>query len=159
VESVRVQLAEAQQRLAALEKTLDERESVARVKSHLASAKLSSAFLQSAPDDYYSWTLAQRGAFLKCSAPHLCKSILVENTACVNKGTDDPLNSRYYCVVLQYNSKLNAEQLMRFVRNRIPEAERPARKAFNFQHADGKVRLPFTSDPRRMHVYLNSPHD
>lgn len=78
-------------------------------------------------------------AFLQCSVPHLCKSIIVENTACTNEGVEDPLNSRYYCVVVQYNSRLNAEQLMRFVRSRIPEAMRPARRVFNFQHADGKV--------------------
>ncbi|KAF1779876.1 YbaK/aminoacyl-tRNA synthetase-associated domain [Phytophthora cactorum] len=58
---------------------------------------------------------------LGCEVPHLCKSIIVENVACVNSGIEDPLNSRYYCVVLQYNSKLDAEQLRRFVRDSIPE--------------------------------------
>lgn len=78
-------------------------------------------------------------AFLGCQVPHLCKSIIVENTACANAGIEDPRNSRFYCVILQYNSKLNAEQLMRFVRNLIPEAERPGRKYFNFQHASGNA--------------------
>lgn len=45
----------------------------------------------------------------------------------------------YYCVVLQYNSKLDAEQLRRFVRDSIPESDRPSRKKFNFQHAPGEV--------------------
>jgi hypothetical protein len=41
--------------------------------------------------------------------------------------------------VLQYNSKLNAEQLMRFVREQLLESERPGRKHFNFQHAPADV--------------------
>ncbi|KUF92233.1 Serine/threonine-protein phosphatase 6 regulatory ankyrin repeat subunit C [Phytophthora nicotianae] len=45
----------------------------------------------------------------------------------------------YYCVVLQYNSKLDAEQLRRFVRESIPEADRPPKKKFNFQHAPGEA--------------------
>ncbi|TMW59480.1 hypothetical protein Poli38472_004549 [Pythium oligandrum] len=139
IESVHAQLLEAEKRLAAVEKLLDERESVRRVQQHLQRAKLSSAFLKTAPGDYYSWKLEQRGEFLQCSVPHLCKSIIVDNTACTNAGMEDPLNSRYYCVVLQYNSKLNGEQLMRFVRSRIPEKDRPGRKAFNFQHASGEV--------------------
>ncbi|KAJ0405778.1 hypothetical protein P43SY_003628 [Pythium insidiosum] len=138
-ESVQAKLAEAQRRLALIERSVDERESVGRVRQHLQRAKLSSATLKTAPSDYYSWTLSQRGEFLQCSVPHLCKSIIVENTACTNAGMEDPLNSRYYCVIVQYNSKLNAEQLMRFVRSRIPEDVRPGRKAFNFQHADGKT--------------------
>lgn len=51
--------------------------------------------------------------------------------------------TRYYCIVLQYNAKLNAEQLMRFVRELIPEADRPGRKHFNFQHAPADVRVLF----------------
>lgn len=50
------------------------------------------------------------------------------------------LRCRYYCIVLQYNAKLNAEQLMRFVREQLPEGERPGRKHFNFQHAPADVR-------------------
>lgn len=88
-------------------------------------------FIHARPYDY--------SAFLGCQVPHLCKSIIVENTACTNTGVADPRNSRFYCVILQYNAKLNAEQLMRFVRNLIPEAERPGRKHFNFQHAPGSV--------------------
>lgn len=101
--------------------------------------------------------------------PQLCKSIVVENTACANAGLEDPRNSRcrarvgreagvtpqpltdlpcgrYYCVVLQYNARLNAEQLQRFVREQLPEAERPGRRHFNFQHAPADVRgLEFVS--------------
>ncbi|POM80208.1 Hypothetical protein PHPALM_1986 [Phytophthora palmivora] len=139
IDEVTARLAAAQKRLDALERSLDDLEGVKRVRSHLQREKLASAALKSAPSDYYSWTLAQRANLLGCEVPHLCKSIIVENVACINSGLDDPLNSRYYCVVLQYNSKLDAEQLRRFVRDNIPEADRPAKKKFNFQHAPGEV--------------------
>ncbi|KAH7461438.1 uncharacterized protein KRP23_14282 [Phytophthora ramorum] len=138
-EEVTTRLSAAQKRLTALERTLDDLEGVKRVKQHLQREKLSSAALKTAPSDYNAWTLAQRAKLLGCAIPHLCKSIVVENVACTNSGVEDPLNSRYYCVVLQYNSKLDAEQLRRFVRDNIPEVDRPSRKKFNFQHAPGEV--------------------
>uniref|UniRef100_K3W8C1 YbaK/aminoacyl-tRNA synthetase-associated domain-containing protein n=1 Tax=Globisporangium ultimum (strain ATCC 200006 / CBS 805.95 / DAOM BR144) TaxID=431595 RepID=K3W8C1_GLOUD len=139
VESVAAKVAEAQARLAKVERQVDDLQSVRGVQTHLQRAKLSSAYLKTASEDYYAWSLPQRASFLGCKVPHLCKSIIVENTACTNTGIEDPRNSRYYCVILQYNSKLNSEQLMRFVRSLIPEAERPGRKNFNFQHAPGNV--------------------
>ncbi|KAG2512915.1 hypothetical protein BBO99_00005029 [Phytophthora kernoviae] len=139
IEEVATRVAAAQTRLAALERSMDDLEGVNRVKNHLKREKLASASLKTAPDDYYTWTLAQRGELLGCRIPHLCKSIIVENVACTNSGLEDPLNSRYYCVVLQYNSRLDAEQLRRFVRDSIPEEDRPSRKKFNFQHAPGEM--------------------
>ena len=41
----------------------------------------------------------------------MCKSMVMENTACENKDCSDPTNSRYYCVVVQYVAKFNAEKL------------------------------------------------
>ncbi|ETP51871.1 hypothetical protein F442_03054 [Phytophthora nicotianae P10297] len=146
IEEVTARLAAAQKRLDALERSLDDHEGVKRAKKHLQREKLASAALKTAPSDYYSWTLDRRAKFLGCDVPHLCKSIIVENVACINSGIEDPLNSRYYCVVLQYNSKLDAEQLRRFVRESIPEADRPPKKKFNFQHAPGEVRRPCCLD-------------
>ncbi|KAK1942193.1 hypothetical protein P3T76_006515 [Phytophthora citrophthora] len=139
MEEVTARLAAARERLDALERSLDDLEGVTRVKQHLKREKLASAALKTAPSDYYSWTLAQRAKLLGCTVPHLCKSIIVENVACINSSVEDPLNSRYYCVVLQYNAKLDAEQLRRFVRDSIPEKDRPSKKKFNFQHAPGEV--------------------
>eukprot|EP00644_Phytophthora_capsici_P016745 jgi/Phyca11/552378/estExt2_Genewise1Plus.C_PHYCAscaffold_470309 len=139
MEDVTTRLAAARERLDALERSLDDLEGVGRVKQHLRREKLASAALKTAPSDYYSWTLAQRAELLGCAVPHLCKSIIVENVACINSSVEDPLNSRYYCVVLQYNAKLDAEQLRRFVRDSIPEADRPSKKKFNFQHAPGEI--------------------
>ncbi|CAI5718908.1 unnamed protein product [Hyaloperonospora brassicae] len=139
IDEVSARVAAAQQRLDSLERLLDDVEGVQRVKQHLQRERLTSSALQTAPSDYYSWRLDQRAKFLGCSTVHLCKSIIVENVACVNQSIEDPLNSRYYCVVLQYISKLDAEQLRRFVRDNIPEADRPSRKKFNFQHAPAEV--------------------
>ncbi|CEG41799.1 proline-trna ligase associated domain containing protein [Plasmopara halstedii] len=143
-EDVVSRLAVAQTRLLKLERLLDDMEGICRVKAHLQSLKLTSAALKTAPSDYYAWSLAQRADYLGCNIPHLCKSIIVENVANPQSGVEDPLNSRYYCVVLQYNSKLDAEQLRRFVRNRIPEACRPAKKKINFQHASAKASQELT---------------
>ncbi|KAI9991088.1 hypothetical protein PInf_018709 [Phytophthora infestans] len=90
IEEVTARLATAQERLDALEKSLDDLEGVERVKEHLKRENLTSAALKTAP-------------------------------------------------TLQYNSKLDAEQLRRFVRDNIPEADRPSKKKFNFQHAPGEV--------------------
>ncbi|TDH74169.1 hypothetical protein CCR75_001130 [Bremia lactucae] len=132
-------IADAHKRLDSLERSLDDLKRIKRVNLHLQHGKLSSAALKTVPSDYYSWSLAQRASVLGCKIPHLCKTIIMENIACINSGNEDPLNSRYYCVVLQYNSKLDSEQLRRFVRDSIPEADRPAKKKFNFQHAPEKV--------------------
>ncbi|DAZ96593.1 TPA: hypothetical protein N0F65_000159 [Lagenidium giganteum] len=139
IEIVQTKLSEAKQRLEAMERKLQEREAVERVRAHLLKARVSSAALKLASADYYSWKLAERAQFLGCQVPQLCKSIVMENTACTNDGIADPRNSRYYCVILQYNSKMNSEQLMRYVRTLLPENERPGRKAYNFQHAPGEV--------------------
>ncbi|KAI9908985.1 hypothetical protein PsorP6_014729 [Peronosclerospora sorghi] len=139
IDNVTALLATTQKRLSSVERLLDDLESVNRVKQHVQREKLVSAALKTTTSDYYSWNLCQRAKLLGCEIPHLCKSIIVENVACVNNGVEDPLNSRYYCVVLQYISKLDAEQLRRFVRDNIPEADRLPKKKFNFQHAPGEV--------------------
>lgn len=53
-------LADAQLRLTAAERQLVDLRNIERVRRHVQQAKLSSAFLKTAPGDYYSWSLAQR---------------------------------------------------------------------------------------------------
>ncbi|CAI5743484.1 unnamed protein product [Peronospora destructor] len=139
IDKVTGHLAAIQEHLTLLEHCLDDLERVKRVKKHLQREKLTSAVLKTVPSDYYSWSLDQRAKLLGCEVSHLCKSIIMENVAYFDNGVEDPLNSRYYCVVLQYNSKLDAEQLRRFVRNNIPETDRPSKKKFNFQHAPSEM--------------------
>lgn len=66
MESVAAKLAEAQARLAKLERQVSDLQSVARVQQHLRKAKLSSAYLKTAPDSYYSWSLPQRACVSGC---------------------------------------------------------------------------------------------
>ncbi|CAH0487760.1 unnamed protein product [Peronospora farinosa] len=139
INKVTVHLTAIQERLTSLERYVDDLERVKRVKKHLEREKLTSAVLKTTPSDYYSWSLDQRAKLLGCAIPHLCKSIIMENVAYLDNNVEDSLNSRYYCVVVQYNSKLDAEQLRRFVRNNIPEPDRPSKKKFNFQHASSEM--------------------
>ncbi|CAI5728394.1 unnamed protein product [Peronospora farinosa] len=134
INKVTVHLTAIQERLTSLERYVDDLERVKRVKKHLEREKLTSAVLKTTPSDYYSWR-----NYLGCAIPHLCKSIIMENVAYLDNNVEDSLNSRYYCVVVQYNSKLDAEQLRRFVRNNIPEPDRPSKKKFNFQHASSEM--------------------
>ncbi|EGG15223.1 hypothetical protein DFA_10053 [Cavenderia fasciculata] len=69
------------------------------------------------PKTYYSWTLEKRAAYLKAPSIHnLCKSIIVENINCVNQNTDDPFNSRFYCIIIQYTTKLQNQKILKFVK-------------------------------------------
>ncbi|KAI8476137.1 MAG: YbaK/prolyl-tRNA synthetase-like protein [Monoraphidium minutum] len=66
------------------------------------------------PPDYYERPLAWRqGVLGAASVHHLCKSIIMENTRAHPsvKGWEDPHNSKYYCVVVQYTARFNNEKL------------------------------------------------
>jgi len=78
------------------------------------------------PSDYYSWQLEERRAYIgAATTSHLCKSIVLENTDCVNNDCLDPLNSKYYCVIIQYTTRLSSHKVFKFVRglknNEIPQ--------------------------------------
>jgi len=77
------------------------------------------------PHEYYTWDLTQRQEFLRAHSIHqLCKSIVLENTECTNSDCSDPLNSKFYCVIIQYSTRLSGHKLFKFVRslkgNQIP---------------------------------------
>ena len=46
----------------------------------------------------------------------LCKSMILENTKCVNPDNSDPNNAKFYCIVMQYTTKLSSDKVMRFLR-------------------------------------------
>ncbi|KYQ93038.1 hypothetical protein DLAC_05647 [Tieghemostelium lacteum] len=70
------------------------------------------------PPPYYDWKLEQRASYLRApSKDHLCKSLIMENTECQHTSTKDPLNSRYYCIIIQYTSKIQANKINRFLKN------------------------------------------
>lgn len=67
----------------------------------------------------------------------LCKTIVFENLACTREDCADPRNSKYYCVIVQYEAKLDTEKLRAFVHslndNKVPK------KRFNFQLASAET--------------------
>ncbi|CCI48346.1 unnamed protein product [Albugo candida] len=129
-------------RLTRIENVLSELEAVWRVKRHLLKRRVSSAVLKVAPRDcYYHWTLQERAAFLDCNIEHLCKSIIVENTAYAKKSINHAYGGRYLCIIVQYQEKLDAEQLSRFVCALVAKETgiAVARKYFSFQHAPKDV--------------------
>ncbi|RUP46082.1 YbaK/aminoacyl-tRNA synthetase-associated domain-containing protein [Jimgerdemannia flammicorona] len=50
------------------------------------------------------------------SQAHLCKSVVFENTRCTHNEISNPLNSKYYCVIVQYVASINTQKLMNYVR-------------------------------------------
>ena len=108
---------------------------VAHVRAVCRSLPLLSAKLQWVPSEYYSKTLQWRRDILGApSIQYLCKTIVLENTHCVNSDCSVRTNSRYYMVIFQYVEKFDSEMLMRFIKGMN---ESLGKKKFNFRLADG----------------------
>ena len=78
---------------------------VDRVKKDILKKKVYTSVFMKVSGDYYDKSLAMRAETLKCSVQQLCKSIIFENTAWVKESErelQDPTNSRFYLVVVQY---------------------------------------------------------
>jgi hypothetical protein len=69
----------------------------------------------------------------------LCKTIIFENTAATHEDTSDRTNSRYYCVVVQYAARFDAELLRDVICNQRSGADKLSRKWFHFQLATEEV--------------------
>lgn len=86
----------------------------ARLTDELQARGVRCARFVRAPNDYYARSLAYRRDTLRApSVDHLCKSMVMVNTrahASV-RGMEDPRNSKYYLVIVQYTARLNAEKL------------------------------------------------
>ena len=63
-------------------------------------------------NDFYSQDIEFRAKhILKApSVDYLCKSLLMKNTKCLNNDCSDPLNSKYYLVLVQYDKKLKQQK-------------------------------------------------
>eukprot|EP01028_Stygiella_incarcerata_P005596 TRINITY_DN234_c0_g4_i1.p1 TRINITY_DN234_c0_g4~~TRINITY_DN234_c0_g4_i1.p1 ORF type:complete len:282 (+),score=96.56 TRINITY_DN234_c0_g4_i1:81-926(+) len=106
--------------------------------------RLKSAVLKRVPSNYYDEPLSWRQNALGAhSIDHLCKSIILENTHCIHSDCHDRLNSRYYCVILQYVSKLSSEKIARFVRKTLSKGK-VSKSAFNFRLAPPEDALQLT---------------
>jgi hypothetical protein len=88
---------------------------VERVRADLKSKDVFSYSMIRVPADYYDKPIEYRADLLKSSTSQLCKSIVLMNTACQHENVDDPTYSKYYCVLIQYDQKLNSERMKDFI--------------------------------------------
>lgn len=93
-------------------------------------------------DTYYDWSLEKRRRYLDApSTMHLCKSIIMVNKNWKGEeGVDelDRCNSKYYCCIVSYNTKLSAQDLMRIIKELNVQTNRPppSNKNLHFRLAD-----------------------
>ena len=96
----------AEERILILNKNFRVDDPIERVRRALRSRGIVATKFVRVPLNYYDLTLTARAQLLKCHTLHLCKTLVLENTAADIFGVDDTTNSRYYCVVVQYAGKL-----------------------------------------------------
>jgi len=101
----------------------------------------SSAVFKRVPKDYYDRPLEFRRECL--AAPHtdyLCKTIVMHNTKCDHQAFDDPLWSKYYLVIIQYNAKFNNEKLIAY----MSKHSKKSKKHFNFRLCPEEISAELT---------------
>jgi prolyl-tRNA editing enzyme YbaK/EbsC (Cys-tRNA(Pro) deacylase) len=106
------------------------------------SHQLCSVQLKRANSNYYDLTLEQRRQFLHApSTYHLCKTIIMENTAYEASASADVYYPKYIAVIVQYEGRLNAEKIMKFMKEyqNSHSPHKLSRKSFHFRHADESV--------------------
>eukprot|EP01089_Gocevia_fonbrunei_P000434 TRINITY_DN10459_c0_g1_i1.p1 TRINITY_DN10459_c0_g1~~TRINITY_DN10459_c0_g1_i1.p1 ORF type:complete len:240 (-),score=47.29 TRINITY_DN10459_c0_g1_i1:67-786(-) len=96
---------------------VEESEPILRVKNACKKLSLKSSRFKRVAADYYSWDLEQRRVALGAhSTEQLCKTILLENGRCTVNNCDNINNSKYYAVIIQYTTRLNAQKIFHYVR-------------------------------------------
>ena len=129
---------------------------VAHVRAVCRSLPLLSAKLQWVPSEYYTKTLQWRRDILVApSIQYLCKTMVLENTHCVNTDCSVRSNSRFYMVIFQYVEKFDSEMLMRFVKGMN---ESLGKKKFNFRLADSSASLELTGFGHNAVVPIGTRH-
>ncbi len=126
-----------------LQEQLDEIMNFLKLKEHLIDRGYQSFHIKIADNTYYNWTLEQRAKFLKAhSTDYLCKTIVMKN-----KKFKEEMQSEFYhqfvCVVVQYNSSLNNEKLIKVLKKYQNEncEENVSRKGFHYRLADEEENL------------------
>lgn len=110
-----------------------EDEAVGRLRQIAKKMDLRSAKFKWVPSNYYQQPLTWRRDQLEApTMTHICKSIVLENTHCINEDCCDRNNSRYYIVVFPYTERFDSEKLMKYVRSLN---ESVGKKKFNFRLA------------------------
>lgn len=108
---------------------------------------VSSVQIKRAQSNYYDLTLEQRREFLNApSTYHLCKTIVMENTAYDETAAKDPFYPKYVAVIVQYEGRMNAERVMKFMKDyqNANSLHKLPRKAFHFRLADEDVAKELT---------------
>ncbi|CAM9883663.1 unnamed protein product [Phaeothamnion confervicola] len=113
---------------------------------HACSGLISARFKWVA-SSYYELSLAERSVLLGCTPGHLCKTLIMENFGCQNLDCADPLDSRFYLVVVQYEARIVTSKLEKAVYLLKPEGERPPRNKISLQAAPEEVGLPLSGFP------------
>jgi len=102
-------LAELEERLSSLEEAISL--PAFRVKLAIYHHDLNSVKFKRVPQNYYDLSLNSRAVILSCATNQLCKSIIIENTLFKATDPQEISNSKYYCLIIQYNSKFSTEKL------------------------------------------------
>ncbi|EGC30682.1 hypothetical protein DICPUDRAFT_58152 [Dictyostelium purpureum] len=98
--------------------------------------------LERVPRCYYNWKLEERANYLNApSSDYLCKSLIFENTECVNSDTSIQTNSRYYCVIIQYTTKIQSHKIFKFIKS-LNQQE--SAKKFHFTLAPSEISQQLT---------------
>lgn len=108
-----------------------------RARSAVESKSLHSAQWKWVPKHYYDLPLSDRAKLLGApTTSALCKAVLLENRACDSPDCSDPTNSRFYMVIVQYDSAIDNKKLQSEIRAlRPPGNERIDPSKFDFRLA------------------------
>jgi len=90
-----------------------------QIVEELRSVQCQSWRLQIVPTDFYDRDLEYRATtILSAASPKsLFKSLLMRNTKCIRDDCNDPLNSKYYLVMVPYTEKMKQQKLNKFVKS------------------------------------------
>jgi len=110
-------------------------EQIKRVKQDLLKRNVFTCRFVKVVGDYYERPLEFRASLLTCQTSQLCKSIVFENTACDHDNIDDRTNSRFYCVIVQYEARFDSDLLRDLIHSLRPVPERLAKRKLNFRMA------------------------
>ncbi|KAK9808874.1 hypothetical protein WJX72_005561 [[Myrmecia] bisecta] len=97
------------------------------------------------PECYYDRDLEFRRQCLGGhSVEHLCKSIILQNSRAPAHVVEcsDPLNSKYYCVIVQYATRMNTDKVKNFV-HKLSKGKL-GKQYFNFRLAPEEISAQLT---------------
>eukprot|EP00727_Mastigamoeba_balamuthi_P005241 m51a1_g14715 putative rho guanine nucleotide exchange (274) ;mRNA; r:169313-170266 len=122
--------------VAKLAESEDNYQQLQRVKKAARETGLSTAQFVMVPKDYYEWDLERRRERIGAiSTEMLCKSLILENTACTRPDCSDRNNSRFYCIIVQYVAQISSQKIFKFVRSLCPDSRKDD---YHFRMADAE---------------------